>query len=232
MPNSEVNPRNEDDLHSFFFGRTTKPLLAIASLFDALIPIASPFELKAADTFHFAPTRDDASIMLLNNGVCSVCHGESDLVKTTVFAPSVLGLIDGYGSFYDVPISPRQYIFAETVCTGYRVPLDLFVSTLDEKNLWHDVSRILAHRLIVMTIREREFVGTDSYVMVRTLLLELHSYPLEYREQINVLSFIQRRTNLSRSRIMSILSELRKGEYIAMHRGKLISVVSKLPAVF
>ncbi|PQQ61214.1 hypothetical protein C6H70_21800, partial [Klebsiella pneumoniae] len=55
--------------------------------------------------------------------------------------------------------------------------------------------------------------------MVRTLLTELADYPEAYRRQINVLSFIQRRTNLSRSRIMSILSELRKGGYITVHRG-------------
>ncbi|WP_419761793.1 helix-turn-helix domain-containing protein [Algibacter miyuki] len=46
--------------------------------------------------------------------------------------------------------------------------------------------------------------------MVRTLLTELADYPEEYRRQINALSFIQRRTNLSRSRVMSILAELRK----------------------
>jgi hypothetical protein len=47
--------------------------------------------------------------------------------------------------------------------------------------------------------------------MIRTLILELGSYPEEYREQINVLNFIQRRTNLSRSGILYVLSELRKG---------------------
>ena len=61
----------------------------------------------------------------------------------------------------------------------------------------------------------------DSYPMVRTLLTELADYPEEYRRQINALSFIQRRTNLSRSRVMSILAELRKGGYITVHRGVL-----------
>lgn len=59
----------------------------------------------------------------------------------------------------------------------------------------------------------------DSYPMVRTLLTELADYPEAYRRQINVLSFIQRRTNLSRSRVMSILAELRKGGYYGPSRG-------------
>ena len=75
-------------------------------------------------------------------------------------------------------------------------------------------------------------VGVDSYLMVRTLLMELADYPEAYRQQINVLSFIQRRTNLSRSRIMSILSELRKGDYILIHRGVLKTITHPLPAHF
>ncbi|MFQ9621632.1 MAG: hypothetical protein ACLR17_03650 [Enterobacteriaceae bacterium] len=72
---------------------------------------------------------------------------------------------------------------------------------MDEQNLWHDIARILAHRLLVMAIREKEFIGVESFIMIRTLILELGSYPEEYREQINVLnlssgapSFPQRNT--------------------------------------
>ncbi|MDC7841021.1 helix-turn-helix domain-containing protein, partial [Klebsiella pneumoniae] len=56
--------------------------------------------------------------------------------------------------------------------------------------------------------------------------------PEAYRRQINALSFIQRRTNLSRSRVMSILAELRKGGYITVHRGVLEKITRTLPAHF
>lgn len=93
------------------------------------------------------------------------------------------------------------------------------VEILNEKNLWQEMAHILAQRLMVLRMRSQEMVGVDSYPMVRTLLTELADYPEEYRRQINALSFIQRRTNLSRSRVMSILAELRKGGYITVHRG-------------
>ncbi len=106
------------------------------------------------------------------------------------------------------------------------------VEILNEKNLWQEMAHILAQRLMVLRMRSQEMVGVDSYPMVRTLLTELADYPEAYRRQINALSFIQRRTNLSRSRVMSILAELRKGGYITVHRGVLEKITRTLPAHF
>lgn len=221
-----------NNLHSFVFGRQTKPLYAIEALFSALIPVSTLIELEPSQKFQLSPSREEAGILLLKDGVFSLCHTENDIISSTIFAPTVIGLVDAYGSFYDVPARPQHYVYAETRGTGYHVPVDEFLRVLDEQNLWHDVARVLAQRLMVMSIREQEYIGTDSYLMVRSLLLELHFYPAEYREQINVLSFVLRRTGLSRSRIMSILAELKKGKYITINRGRLISVDQKLPAVF
>lgn len=111
---------------------------------------------------------------------------------------------------------------------GHQVAVEI----LNEKNLWQEMAHILAQRLMVLRMRSQEMVGVDSYPMVRTLLTELADYPEAYRRQINALSFIQRRTNLSRSRVMSILAELRKGGYITVHRGVLEKITRTLPAHF
>ncbi len=79
--------------------------------------------------------------------------------------------------------------------------------------LWHDVARCLAYRLMVMSARDRELVGVDSYLKeVRALLTEVwkHHRPTGL---IIVLNFIQRRTEISRSRTMKILSEPKKAVY-------------------
>ena len=94
------------------------------------------------------------------------------------------------------------------------------------------MAHVLAQRLMVLSMRSQEMVGVDSYPMVRTLLTELADYPEAYRRQINALSFIQRRTNLSRSRVMAILAELRHGAYITVHRGVLEKITRTLPAHF
>ncbi len=219
-------------LRSFAFGRNTRPLLAIQRIMQALLPVSTPFELQPDERFEFCDTEDNANIFLLLEGTGVVCHSENNMAITMLFSPSVLGLIDGYSTFYDVEARPKHFFSAETSCSGQLVPLAKFVEIMDEQNLWHDIARILAHRLLVMAIREKEFIGVESFIMIRTLILELGSYPEEYREQINVLNFIQRRTNLSRSGILYVLSELRKGDYISVHRGVLKGINKRIPIDF
>ena len=84
---------------------------------------------------------------------------------------------------------------------------------------------------MVMSARETELVGKDAYSKIRALLLELSRYPDNIREQINIAAFISHRTKMSKSRIMSILSELRTGEYITTNKGVLTSI-AKLPTSF
>lgn len=223
---------SKNALNSFVYGAETKSLPVIDDLFTTLLPVSTPIGFKMKQKFKLSPTREQAGVLLLESGVYAFCHSESDIVVSTIFAPTVLGLIDAYSAFYDVPSRPLHYIYAETSGSGHFVPVDEFVRVLDEQNQWHDVAKVLAQRMIVMSIREKEFIGTDSYPMVRSLLLELQNYPEKYRGKINVLDFVLRRTGLSRSRIMSILAELRKGGYITINRGRLLSVDQKLPMVF
>lgn len=219
-------------LRSFSFGHNTKPLLTIKRILDALQPFSTPLELLPDNRFEFCDTENNANILLLLEGTGVICHSENNMAITTVFSPSVLGLIDGYSTFHDVEARPRHFFSAETYCSCQLVPLDSFIKVMDEHNLWREIARILAHRLMVMAIREKEFIGVESFIMIRTLILELGSYPEAYREQINVLNFIQRRTNLSRSGILYVLSELRKGDYISVHRGILKAINKRIPTDF
>ena len=209
-----ASPSTDQALTSFYYGRQTKPLFAVESLLSAFLPVSSPFALPRSTYYRFPPTREESGIILIEEGIASVCHAEKSMVVSTIFAPSLLGLIDGYGAFNGIPEKSHCSVFAETDLRGGWIGHQVAVEILNEKNLW------------------QEMVGVDSYPMVRTLLTELADYPEEYRRQINALSFIQRRTNLSRSRVMSILAELRKGGYITVHRGVLEKITRTLPAHF
>lgn len=219
-------------IHSFSYGFETKPLNAINNIIDSLSLSGSTFQLQPEEELSFDTNEGTKHIVLLKEGMGTICHSENELILSTIFSPSVIGLIDGYSHYYDINVRLSHFFVAETYCSGLLVPLNKFVEIMDEKNLWHDIARILASRLMVMSIREKELIGVDSFLMVRTLLLELGSYTHEYRQQINVLNFIQRRTKISRSRILSILAELRKGEYICMDKGVLISIIKKIPFHF
>lgn len=202
------------------------------SLLSAFRPVSTPFELAQSNYYHFPLAQSEFGFILLEEGVASVCFAENQLVISTILAPAILGLIDNYGVFNGLPDKRHCSLFAETDLSGRWIAHQAAVNILNEKNLWQEMAHILTQRLMVLSMRERELLGVDSYQMVRILLMELAVYSETYRRQINVLRFIQRRTNLSRSRIMSILSELRKGGYIIIHRGVLMTIAQPLPANF
>lgn len=202
------------------------------SLLSAFRPVSTPFELAQSNYYHFPLAQSESGFILLEEGVASVCFAENQLVISTVLAPAILGLIDNYGVFNGLPDIRHSSLFAETDLSGRWIAHQAAVNILNEKNLWQEMAHILTQRLMVLSMRERELLGVDSYQMVRILLMELAVYSETYRRQINVLRFIQRRTDLSRSRIMSILSELRKGGYIIIHRGVLMTIAQPLPANF
>lgn len=226
-----VENNNDNGLHSFVFSQQSKPYRSIDVLFSALLPLSKPLRMEAGSELMLGANKDDAVIVLLEDGICSFCHQENQLHITTVFAPSIAGLIDGYALTYNAPAWPEHYILAETRCLGRVVSLTDFTEVINEQSLWHDVTHILAHRLMFMSARSKEMIGVDSYIKVRALLIEIWAYPEAYRSQINVLNFVQRRTALSRSRILKILSELKKGGYIDIEIGKL-QALNKLPLAY
>lgn len=220
--------KNKNPLHAYDFYRKTRPDSTVVLLHEKLIPHGKPFNLPADHTYVLSPNKIESALVLMTNGIYSYCHAESNLYIATGFSPGIIGLVDGYSLYYNIEERPQHYIVAETMCEGYLVPIENFLKCAEEFELWHDISRILAHRLMVMSAREGEIVGVNSYTTVRALLSELWMYPEDYRNQINVEKFIQRRSGLSRSQIMRVLSDLKKGDYLDIVMGKLINL-GKLP---
>ncbi|HEY2453852.1 MAG TPA: helix-turn-helix domain-containing protein [Scandinavium sp.] len=216
---------------SFDFASKTKCFQAIEGLHNKLIPFCTPFFLAQDECHQLGNNKVTASIILLTDGFCSICNSEDDLYVYTLFPPSVVGLIDGYSTFNEIPTRPRHYIHAESDCYGYEIPLDTFVQKCDDLNLWRDICNILAQRMLVMSSRERELIGVDTYSKVRSILIELWLYPDHIRNQIRMTPFVQRRTGSSRSQIMYIISALRKGNYLEIEKGKLV-MLNKLPMAF
>ncbi|MBF4180641.1 helix-turn-helix domain-containing protein [Lelliottia nimipressuralis] len=220
-----------NNLHSYSFAQETKPLAAVENLISKLIAYSEEFTLSVGTTYNFSQNLEMAGIVLLQEGIVSLCHTESGLHISTIFSPSVLGLVDGYSLFYGVESRPNHNIIAETECKCRCVPIETFLKVADELKLWHDVARVLAHRLMLMSIREQELVGVDSYIKVRHLLRELWLYPEELRDTINILSFVMNRTGLSRSRTLAILADLKKGKYIEIKSGKIV-MLKNLPLAY
>lgn len=219
------------ELHAFNFSLQTRPIGAIERLHSALIPFSKPFTLPIRHFFYPEQNQGIFEVFLLQEGFFSICRQSDSLHMASGFAPSVAGLVDGYSSFYKIQCRPRHYIVAETECRGFTIPVSVFAAKVDEFGLWYDVAEILAQRVMVMSAREHELIGSNAYTKIRALLIELWLYPAEVRNQFNVQNFIQMRTAISHSQIMKILSGLKIGQYIDISRGKLIEL-RKLPHFF
>lgn len=215
--------------HYFSFAIKSKPMKAIETLFVHLLPYGKKIALKKGKCYRLNEEEEDGiGLILITDGLVSTMASETGHYISTLYPPTLVGLSHGYSAFYNVPGGIRNTLYAETDATLYFVPLQIFVNTADSEELWHHVARILAHRMITMLNKEKTYIGVDSYGIIKSVIQEVWLYPKKYRSQISLPNFIQKRTGLSRSRIMKILFDLKAGGYINIANGKLLCV-TKLP---
>ncbi len=217
--------------HYFSFAVKSKPMKAIETIFSHLLPYAKKIFLKKGKHYRINEESDGVGIILITDGLVSTINSDSGHFISTLYPPTIVGLSNGYGAFYKVPGVIRNTLCAETDATLYFISLQTFVDTVDKKELWHHVARILAHRIITLVNKESTYIGEDSYSIIRTIIQEVWLYPDYYRLQISLPKFIQKRSGLSRSRIMKILFDLKVGGYVDIVNGKLLSV-GKLPSSY
>ena len=62
--------------------------------------------------------------------------------------------------------------------------------------------------------------------MVREFLYEINELIVHQQRDINIYDYIQEYTNLARSTIIKILSDLKKGQYIVVEKGRLLNLTT------
>jgi len=217
--------------HYFSFAVKSKPMKAIETIFSHLLPYGKEIILKKGKHYHLNEEDEGIGTVLITDGLVSTINTDSGHFISTLYPPTIIGLSHGYGAFYNVPGNIRSTLQAETDAILHFVPLQVFVNIADRKELWHHVARILAHRIITMVNKEKSYIGMDSYTIIKSIIQEVWLYPEPYRLQISLPKFIQKRSGLSRSRIMKILFDLKLGGYINIAHGKLL-FVGKLPSSY
>ncbi|KFD21739.1 hypothetical protein GYRE_03224 [Yokenella regensburgei ATCC 49455] len=138
-------------------------------------------------------------------------------------APYVFGLSN--------QLSVSDYLHMQTLEPSRIACLSLSAANtiIAEKDLWES----LAHLLIYTAGRVYEHCtrisAPSSYAIIRSQLYELMQESEELRSSITAANYIQSRTFLSRSSIMKILAELKKGSYITTERGLLLQIKQGIP---
>lgn len=114
--------------------------------------------------------KEGVGIILVINGLVAAIDSHSGIYTHTLYPPTIVGLIHGLRAFNEMSGPMKNILIAETDATLVFVPLQVFIDKVDNDNLWHDVAKIPAHRLMAMKSKEREFLSTDAYRIIKTLI--------------------------------------------------------------
>ncbi len=97
---------------------------------------------------------------------------------------------------------------------------------MTEKNLWPELTKVLSWYICLMSKRDDILVARSAYSVVREFLYEINDLIVQHQRDINVYDYIQEYTNLARSTIIKILSDLKKGQYIVVEKGRLLNLTA------
>lgn len=159
---------------------------------------------------------------ILHEGTAALYRAQDHLLMANLKAPAAVGLNLLLEKSLDLYLQSRGAIRYEII------PQAEFTGVIREKNLWES----LAYSYMFTTLRllDTHFTSTgiSTYGLVRNHLLALMEEPEELRIATNACDYIQEKTMLSRSGIMKMLGELKKGGHIELQRGVLTGI-NKLP---
>jgi CRP-like cAMP-binding protein len=200
-----------------------KPLHQLEYIREGLAEGGKYFSLPANSELHLINDDGDNVIFYIKEG-CVALHRETDdLLIDYVPAPTLLGLDMAF-----IHSESKYRLVTKTVCSGFFIRVDKAAELIARHHLWDKSCFWVAYMMRFYESRDEFYIGTSSYSQIRSTLLAMEDWPTDLRVRTGVIDHIQKKTNISRSVIAEVLSALRKGNYIEMHKGKLVSV-NRLP---
>ena len=109
------------------------------------------------------------------------------------------------------------------------IPLEKVNDVIANENLWESLAKVLIYTAGRVYDHCTRISAPTSYDIIRAQLYELMRESNEFRQNITAANYIQSRTFLSRSSVMKILADLKKGGYIVTDRGVLKQIQQNIP---
>lgn len=201
----------------------SKPLAELYLLDECFSAHGIPFELANDAILTFNKIDPNNIILVLLQGEIAISRKYNDVLLGIARAPFIKGLSTGLIQ------RPSEYIYtAQNECSGYYLPSDLAMRLIDKNQLWREAFAWLTWWHRIAETRDCQLIGSSTYDQIRASLLTMSDWDEQLRARVGVIQYIQRRTGVSRSVIAEVLSALRKGNYIEMHKGKLLKI-NRLP---
>lgn len=191
-------------------------------IIDKLEPWLTYLSYPAGKRFVRDSNHQDECYVIRKGGV-SIHRQPDDMLIDYIVAPTLRGLLPVREDF------PAIYIL-KTIDESEIAILDkaVFYNLLSELQLWESFAKHLLEIICIMPEVLARLNTHSVYESVRVQLIELMSKPIFIRESITAEKFIREKTRASRSSVMHILSNLKKGGYIILDNG-ILKEIKSLP---
>lgn len=199
-----------------------RPAAAIDRLITILKPLGKTIEVAPKKRLTW-DKEGEPFVYVFLEGELSISRITDSILIGTTTEPHLFGFSE---MFY--PLRGNK-LRAETQCLLVRVDKREAECAIEHHGLWRDVAAVLAFHTNMMLYRDLQIVNQRTYPVVCHYLRELNNLPEETKERVNILSYIQERTGLSRSSILNIISSLKTDKFINFARGGYKLEVFDLP---
>ena len=198
------------------YGRKLRPHHEMENIISA----TEGYEEKTLKKWHKITTVDNEFIHVIVSGEVEFRRESDELCMFTLQGQCVFGLSS---IFYH---SSHMYGLVRSNTVVRSIPKDAFSQLMTEKGLWPELTKVLAWYICMLSKRDDVLVARSAYSVVREFLLEINELIVHHQRDINVYDYIQEYTNLARSTIIKILSDLKKGQYIVVEKGRLLNITN------
>lgn len=199
-----------------------RPEAAIQRVISVLKPVGTPMEVVPRKRILWE-YQGKPQIYIFEQGELSVIRAFDGLVIATSYDTNLFGLAES--------LQPMRshFLRADTACNILKVDVAEAHKRLTATGLWQDATEIVSYYTGYLFYRDALVLQQRNYAIIRGHLLELIKLPYESRMRVTILEYIQERTHLSRSSILSVLTALKEGNYIGYKRGGFLLEVIDLP---
>jgi CRP-like cAMP-binding protein len=194
------------------------------ALSELLRPLSTEIRMKSKERIVLNADMDfeKRKLYVLTEGETGLYRGVDNLLVTNSKPVTIFGISEMF-----VPFN-HNYIRMEKDCTFLVIHAPDVVQTLDSHNAWHMTTKILSHYVQHLMYRDARLIGQNAYNMVKSFIYDYEKLSPELKAGRSLSNHIMEKTSLSRTIITNIISDLNKGGYIEVNKGRLIRI-NKLP---
>lgn len=191
----------------------------------ALIDMTENYPVTTLRKWHKVSINEDDNVYIFLDGTFEVRRSSDELSMFVMTQQNILGISS---VFYE---PSHIHFIARSECKVRVVPKSEFSALVTENNLWSQMAKVLAWYICLQNKRDDLLIARNAYTIIREFLVEINDIFHHHEREVNIYDYIQEYTSLARSTIVKILSELKKGNYIEVNKGKLVKI-SSLPERF